>query len=149
MNVYAIQTEGGSRPVKIGISRDPSSRLRGLSGAQPFGIAIVHTSEVKDGLARTIERAAHAILKEKRLSGEWFDVTPEEAVSAIGEAIAAIESGESIKEMLRRLAFARRAEKMPDDAVRRLVGKIGKKLSWRDVEEITTFSTATIRRHYL
>ncbi len=46
-------------------------------------------------------------------------------------------------------AAAKRAEKMPDDAVRRLVAKIGKKLSWRDVEEITTFSTATIRRHYL
>ncbi len=46
-------------------------------------------------------------------------------------------------------AAAKRAEKMPEDAVRRLVAKIGKKLSWRDVEEITTFSTATIRRHYL
>ncbi len=43
---------------------------------------------------------------------------------------------------------ARRAEKMPDDAVRRLVGMIGKKLTWRDVEEITGFSTATLRRHY-
>lgn len=43
----------------------------------------------------------------------------------------------------------KRAEKMPDDAVQRLIGKLGKTLTWRDVADVTTFSTATLRRHYL
>ena len=43
---------------------------------------------------------------------------------------------------------AKRAEAMPDDAVLRLIKKIGKALTWRDVEEVTTISTATLRRHY-
>ncbi len=43
----------------------------------------------------------------------------------------------------------KRAEKMPDDAVQRLIGKLGKTLTWRDVADVTTISTATLRRHYL
>lgn len=42
----------------------------------------------------------------------------------------------------------KRAEKIPDDAVRKLIAMIGRKLTWRDVADITGISTATLRRHY-
>lgn len=44
---------------------------------------------------------------------------------------------------------AKRTGLMDDAAVRRLIAKVGKKLTWRDIEEVTTISTATLRRHYL
>jgi hypothetical protein len=36
---------------------------------------------------------AHRLLKEKRLGGEWFDVTDDQAIAAVREAIALVESG--------------------------------------------------------
>lgn len=148
MNVYAIQTEAGHRPIKIGVSKHPRSRLEALTDCQPFEASIVHVAEIGPGMAHAVETAAHAILKAKRLRGEWFNVTADQAVSAINLAIEAVERGETVKQMLVRMNARPRAAVMPEDAVRRLISMIGKTLTWRDVEDITTFSTATLRRHY-
>ena len=145
MNVYAIQSESG--PIKIGVSGDPRARLKLLTNTQPFGASIVHIAQITDGNAYAVEAAAHALLRAKRHRGEWFTVTKEDAVAAIEQAVEAIERGESVKEMLRRIESPP-AKQMPDDAVRRLIAMIGKTLSWRDVAEITGFSTATLRRNY-
>lgn len=144
MNVYAIQSETG--PVKIGVSANPKERLKLLTNAQPFGASIIHVTAVPRGKVYAVEAAAHAILKEKRQRGEWFNVTKDEAVAAIEEAVAAVDRGETVKQMLR--LRIKLAEKISDDAVRRLIAMVGKKLIWRDVAEITGISTATLRRHY-
>lgn len=146
MNIYAIQSESG--PIKIGVSIDPARRLKALTTHKLFSAEIVHTTRAPDGKAYAIEAAAHALLRAKRHRGEWFNITKEQAIEAIELAIDAVDRGESVKKMLRRIEH-RPAKIMPEDAVRRLMGKIGNKLTWRDVEEITTFSTATLRRHYL
>lgn len=41
--------------------------------------------------ASLVEAIAHQLLADKRLSGEWFDVTPEQAIDAIQSAFAEIE----------------------------------------------------------
>lgn len=42
----------------------------------------------------------------------------------------------------------KRADHIKDEVVRKLIAKIGTKLTWRDVAEITGISTATLRRRY-
>lgn len=46
------------------------------------------------------------------------------------------------------VAAAKRAEKIPDAAVRELLSMIGEKLTWRKVSKITGISMASLRRHY-
>jgi hypothetical protein len=58
-----------------------------------------HASEVRpDG--SLVETTAHRLLQAKRLGGDWFDVTPEEAIAAVKEAIRLVESGEALEARL-------------------------------------------------
>lgn len=82
--VYAIQSEAGL--VKIGVSGNPSKRLGQLAFAAPAKLALSFATDVRQD-ANAVERAAHAILAEKRRHGEWFDVTAQEAEQAIRDAI--------------------------------------------------------------
>jgi hypothetical protein len=41
---------------------------------------------------------AHRLLDEKRVASEWFDVTDEQAIAAVREAIALVDSGDSMSE---------------------------------------------------
>lgn len=66
-----------------------------------------------------------------------------------GDKNAARRTGSSGGKQRGANAAAARAERIPDDAVRKLIGLIGKCLTWRDVEDVTGISTATLRRHYL
>lgn len=75
---------------KIGISDDPSARLRTIQGASGIRLSLVHSSD-KTQDARAIEAAAHKLLAEKRRTGEWFDVSPEDAVEALAEASRIVE----------------------------------------------------------
>lgn len=88
--VYVIVEDGGCS--KIGIADNPRSRLNGLQTSHPRALTLVHTKQADD--ARLVERVAHALLKGKRASGEWFHVTPEEAICAIDAAIELINAGD-------------------------------------------------------
>lgn len=151
MNVYAIQSETG--PIKIGVSANPGARLGQLTKMQPHGACIIHIAKVPRDKAYPIEAAAHALLKEKRLQGEWFDVTQEQAIAAIEYAINAIERGETAKQMLLRRMQDNRATCVPGDVIGRLLWSVENKqvITWRHLEWILggkPFSVATIRRHY-
>ena len=75
---------------KIGIAQDPCARLRTIQGAAGIRLSLVHSSD-KTLDARAIEAAAHKLLAEKRKTGEWFDVSPDEAVEALAEAARIVE----------------------------------------------------------
>ncbi len=47
------------------------------------------------------------------------------------------------------IAALKRAEKMPDDAVRRLTCSLGETVTWKLIAHVTGLSTATLRRHYV
>ncbi len=85
MNVYVIRAKEGM--CKIGIAVDPNERVKALSTGSPFPLSVVEIFRVEASLARSIERVAHHLLASKRLNGEWFDVEPDEAATAIRQAI--------------------------------------------------------------
>jgi hypothetical protein len=146
-DVYVFQ-RGLAGPVKIGISKDVPVR------AKCFGeINVLHRQPFDRKQARLVERVAHALLKEKRLNGEWFDVSPGEAISAIQSAVSLIEGGRHddlfkpnkpitlcISEpLLELLDEARRKERdIPGRAemIRRLIERTAPKEGARAAEEV-------------
>lgn len=62
----------GSGPIKIGIARDPESRLAGLQTAHHSRLSILATR--KGG--RATEARYHVRFAEHRLTGEWFKPAP-------------------------------------------------------------------------
>ena len=75
--IIAASPEG---PVKLGFSADPQKRLKQLQTGSAQVLALHHTEEVDDARVKIAERALHRLLGHKRLKGEWFTVTVEEAV---------------------------------------------------------------------
>jgi hypothetical protein len=81
--VYVVQW-GDAGPVKIGQAIDPRLRLAELQCANWNELRLVAVVPfVKEGMAQIIEPAAHALAGEYRLRGEWFDLEPIEAISAV------------------------------------------------------------------
>lgn len=88
--LYVIGLEGG--PVKIGMSDNPWYRLTTFQMGSPCKLTLFHTQQMRDRQhAAENEEHAHAVLKDKRLYGEWFDV--DEYL-----AIEVIETGQQIEE---------------------------------------------------
>lgn len=79
--VYAVSCET-SPWTKIGFSNCADFRLRELQIGCPYRLSISAAVAVA-AKGRTIERATHKMLDQQRRHGEWFDVSPLEAVEAI------------------------------------------------------------------
>lgn len=88
--IYVIQTKHASGErgnTKVGISVQPEHRLTeifqwmkrtgGLRISPSFALTIYSR------LPKDVERAAHAALDDLRVGGEWFDVSPEEAIEVV------------------------------------------------------------------
>lgn len=91
VRVYVIGPNVG--PQKIGVTGETSKRLRGLRGANPVELTLHFELKTEPFSARLVERTAHSILSEKRLAGEWFDVTPQEAEAAVLTAFDNVRKG--------------------------------------------------------
>lgn len=120
--VYAM-APGDEGPCKIGYTMDLAHRLSQVQtscwakvGIPFFGCFWRTTEKTKhfgDGemfvtaplTAKRVERGAHKILSGRNLQGEWFGVTPDEAVDAINKAAAQIRarplSGEDLDRYFR------------------------------------------------
>lgn len=84
--IYVIGAENG--PVKIGITNNLSSRLSAIQTGCPFKAVIWFVKPIfSRDLASTHERAVHSVYREKRLSGEWFDIDAEQGIEAIETAV--------------------------------------------------------------
>lgn len=83
--VYVIGCAG--HPVKIGVARDAVKRLGRLQTGSPHKMRIYAHMPVPPGEAFNVERACHTELVEYRLSGEWFDIDPYEAIACVRRAI--------------------------------------------------------------
>lgn len=79
---------------KIGISDNPQARARSVGVGRSAPIRVIHVVARDAGDARSVERTAHKLLAEKRASGEWFDVSPDEAIEAVRQAISMVEAGD-------------------------------------------------------
>lgn len=78
-SVYFIRQRNGG-PTKIGFATDVNARLAALqtAHAQPL-----HVAGVWPGATSDDEKRLHAKFADKRLSGEWFDLTDDELEVAI------------------------------------------------------------------
>lgn len=87
--VYVIQW-GDDGPVKIGMAAYPDARLNGLqvgNWTELFLRALVPTP----CKPKVVERVAHRLAVPHLIRGEWFDLTPLEAVSVILHAARDVE----------------------------------------------------------
>jgi hypothetical protein len=91
--VYVMVTTDGA--VKIGRSRDPEARRHAVEWSGPGRLALAYATPVRDD-GSYVESEVHRSLSDRRLNGEWFSVTPEDAVSAVKAAEAAIDARRAV-----------------------------------------------------
>lgn len=79
--------------VKVGRSAKPWRRLEALRRQHHgLGLAMTYCTDSLDG-ATLVEARAHQILSGRRLDGEWFAATPEDAELAIKQAVCDVRKG--------------------------------------------------------
>lgn len=80
--VYVISAIDADPPLtKIGIANSPEKRLQTLSTSSPHALRLELTRYTDD--APSIERAAHIHFRDMRRNGEWFAISPEQAIHHI------------------------------------------------------------------
>lgn len=89
--LYVIGSDAG--PQKIGIASNVKSRLGGLQTSNHLRLAIASKEPIEPENARLAEARAHSLLANRRLAGEWFSVSPEDAAAAVRQAIADVRNG--------------------------------------------------------
>ena len=73
--IYAIGSDDFSA-IKIGYSSYPKGRLYALQNANPYKLKLWGVwGPWKQTDIRTVEYVIHNTFKDKKLRGEWFDVT--------------------------------------------------------------------------
>jgi hypothetical protein len=90
--VYVIGAQDG--PQKIGIAGDVQKRLRAIQTGSHVPISVAMSAPVDAEMSPYVENYAHWLLRDQRLAGEWFRVTPGLAGKAVQEAIEAVARGE-------------------------------------------------------
>ena len=78
--VYIMAPTKAQRPVKVGISNDPWKRLASVQTGSPIKLEVVeiYGCESRDE-ATALERKFHDHHRAVRLSGEWFNITADDA----------------------------------------------------------------------
>lgn len=85
MFIYVIGPEIG--PQKIGFTKDVNRRIKALQTGHPQKLIIHHLEEVNEKVYRKLEKRIHLELNYKKLKGEWFNMTSQEAVEFLQYAI--------------------------------------------------------------
>lgn len=88
--VYAVWA--GKGPIKIGKASRVKSRLSHLQIGSHQRLAVLQEWERPNGDAGIVEKIAHSLLADHRLSGEWFKVTPDRACEAVEQAVLIAEA---------------------------------------------------------
>jgi hypothetical protein len=71
---------------KIGYAINPAKRLKQLQTGNPEELFLHHKIEVPDDRARLIEQHIHREINYKRTKGEWFKLSPKEAIALLNFA---------------------------------------------------------------
>lgn len=80
--IYVIR-KSISGHVKVGIGADPRERLRNLQTGSSERLELVYACAVRSNDGNQVELAAHDLMRNHRLVGEWFDTSATMAVAAI------------------------------------------------------------------
>lgn len=71
--IYLIKGVFPSKCYKIGLTKEPKSRISTLGVQLPFPIEVIHLIKTND--MRGLEKALHNKYADKRVNGEWFALT--------------------------------------------------------------------------
>ena len=74
-------------PYKIGFTKDPDKRLRTLQTGNPKKLQIHYKEMIGENEVKYIEKQIHKELKRKQVSGEWFNVSLDDAISEVKYAV--------------------------------------------------------------
>ena len=87
--VYAFEMSDDT--VKIGVSKDTQKRAKGVKAAVYLDVLRVHQTGVAPfGFMRSLESRCHAAFDDRRVRGEFFNITFEEAVAELDSHAAEI-----------------------------------------------------------
>jgi len=75
---YVYLIECGEMFYKIGIATSVRKRLSGIKTGNPFPISLITKSKIKN--AHEIEQTIHKKLKKRKVTGEWFKLSPAEVI---------------------------------------------------------------------
>lgn len=81
MTSYLYVIGNDTNRQKIGFSGNVEKRLATLQTGNPDTLKIHHKIECSSEKTRVLEKKIHTELSYKRLKGEWFNMTPEEATN--------------------------------------------------------------------
>ncbi len=90
--VYVIGWDAGWQ--KVGFSYRPEKRAEVLRKAGAPRYKVHHQVEVAPQDVRGVEALAHHLLRAHHEEGEWFGVTPAEAIAAVDDAVVRYAAGE-------------------------------------------------------
>lgn len=92
--VYVISAaEEG--PVKIGFSKTPEKRLKKLQTGHPEELRLYYFHSLPEKNVKLMERAVHDLNRHKRIKGEWFNMSVNDAILEIKHAV--IKYSESVE----------------------------------------------------
>lgn len=74
-------------PYKIGFTKDPDKRLKTLQTGNPKKLQIHYKEMISENEVKYIERQIHNELKRKQVSGEWFNISLDDAISEVKYAV--------------------------------------------------------------
>ena len=83
--IYVIGSSVGHH--KIGVSKTPDVRVETLQNGHPHKLALVKAWPAAPAFAKVAEKRAHALLSQRRMEGEWFDVPHNVACAAVELAL--------------------------------------------------------------
>ncbi|KRE07497.1 hypothetical protein ASE63_22625 [Bosea sp. Root381] len=90
--VYVIGEDDG--PQKIGLSWYPPNRRAFLARVTAKRLKLHHYAAVSAVDVYAVERLAHWRLRDLRLEGEWFNITPSAAAEEVEQAVLAFAAGD-------------------------------------------------------
>lgn len=80
--IYVISANEAG-PVKIGFSKNPEARLRQLQTGHASPLKLFHKELIEGYDVRHVEKTIHKQIRYKRISGEWFSLPVEDAISEV------------------------------------------------------------------
>lgn len=92
--IYVIGTEN---QIKIGFSKCPEKRLKQLQTGNMNKLTLYYQDEMQDSKIRIIESLIHRDLKDKKSCGEWFNISPQDAISYVQFAKIRYDSDDSLE----------------------------------------------------
>lgn len=85
MFIYVIGNNENRQ--KIGFTNNPLRRLKTLQTGNPDKLYLHHFVEIPDEKKRIFERKIHSEISYKRITGEWFNISAEDAKLALDHAV--------------------------------------------------------------